>query len=129
MIFKTITVSDSRQLPDGNWKKLEWVAELEKDEVPEMATRMVKERIDQTFVTVYGVNTINERMTFDQPLPEEQVQPKDGWERLVDAINSCTELDGNTGLKTFEKLVELNNSKHPEIQIAYDNKLKELTHD
>lgn len=49
MIIKQITVSDSRQLMDGSWKKIEWVAELDEKDIPEHATMEVKKRIDETF--------------------------------------------------------------------------------
>lgn len=116
MIFKTITVSDSRQLPDGNWKKLEWVAELENDEVPEIQTLIVKERIDQTFVTVYSVmpngsfapfGSQQQSDAFVQSLKEEKTTPEDETKNIIASIEKC---ENESQLSEY-KLVALKNVK------------------
>lgn len=118
MNFKTITVSDSRQLPDGNWKKLEWVAELENDEVPEIQTRIVKERIDQTFVIVYGVQPNG---SFIHPVvePEVKTTPEDETKNIIAHINKC---ETEAQLSEY-KLVALKNSQTKE---AYNIKKQKL---
>lgn len=118
MIIKEITVSDSRQLPDGNWKKLEWVAELEKDEVPEIQTRIVKERIDQTFVMVYGVQPNG---SFIHPVaePEAKTTPEDETKNIISSIEKC---ENESQLSEY-KLVAL---KNVQTKGAYNLRKKQL---
>ena len=47
--------------------------------------------------------------------------------RYISDINKCTELEGANGLKSFERLVSMQESKYPELRQAYNEKLSQLT--
>lgn len=69
--------------------------------------------------TNFSVNNVDSAPDMEQKTP-----PKTQPHSTIEAINSCTTLKV---LQEFDLIVQNMGKKYPEIQEAYDNKLKELT--
>lgn len=132
--MKITTVKYGRTFSLGSFQseRIDFEASVDDGETPEQVLLSLKERCNnfhqETNKGLYIVNM----GTGEVRIPSESAQtqesppfaPKTQPYSTIEAINSCTTLKV---LQEFDLIVKNMSNKYPEIQEAYDNKLKELT--
>lgn len=100
-------------------ERIDFEAELDDNETPEQALLLLKERCNnfhkETNKGLYE-DIVHVSSQWEEPPP---IQNKTPEERIIEQINQCSDI---VVLKTFELLA----NKNPNLQEAYQNKLKQL---
>jgi hypothetical protein len=127
MTIRTIHYSESRESAVGylkQWKKFGAEAELSERESPEEAMEtlraLIGKKLDDAHPQVQYDSVISDDVTSNLQMANLKPDPKqDRVQQLIQDIGTCKDLKV---LESYKLMVKAN----PDLQTAYDNKLKDL---